>query len=76
MGKKKRTRPSESAHTPPPPKERDLGDEYGWKQVHGDVFRPPPQAMIFSALVGTGHQLAVASLCVILIAILGDLYTR
>ena len=22
--------------------ERDLGDEYGWKQVHGDVFRPPP----------------------------------
>ncbi|GFY72010.1 transmembrane 9 superfamily member 3 [Trichonephila inaurata madagascariensis] len=21
--------------------ERDLGDEYGWKQVHGDVFRPP-----------------------------------
>jgi transmembrane 9 superfamily protein 3 len=19
--------------------ERDLGDEYGWKQIHGDVFR-------------------------------------
>uniref|UniRef100_A0A0K8REK6 Transmembrane 9 superfamily member n=1 Tax=Ixodes ricinus TaxID=34613 RepID=A0A0K8REK6_IXORI len=38
--------------------ERDLGDEYGWKQVHGDVFRPPSHALLFSALVGTGHQIA------------------
>lgn len=54
--------------------ERDLGDEYGWKQVHGDVFRSPPHILLFSSLVGTGHQLAVVSLVVIVFAIVGDLY--
>ncbi|XP_070380517.1 transmembrane 9 superfamily member 3 isoform X1 [Dermacentor albipictus] len=56
--------------------ERDLGDEYGWKQVHGDVFRPPTRTLLFSALVGTGHQIAVVVLCVILFAIMGELYTE
>eukprot|EP00045_Choanoeca_perplexa_P014031 m.162818 g.162818 ORF g.162818 m.162818 type:complete len:587 (+) comp16541_c0_seq1:165-1925(+) len=55
--------------------ERDLGDEYGWKQVHGDVFRTPEHLTAFSALVGTGYQLAFVSLCVILFVIMGDLYT-
>ena len=32
--------------------ERDLGDEYGWKQVHGDVFRPAASPLMFSALIG------------------------
>lgn len=36
--------------------ERDLGDEYGWKQVHGDVFRPPAYNLAFSTLVGTGYH--------------------
>lgn len=36
--------------------ERDLGDEYGWKQVHGDVFRPVSQPILFTALVGSGYQ--------------------
>jgi len=56
--------------------ERDLGDEYGWKQVHGDVFRPSSSPLLFSALVGSGHQLAVVALAVICFAILGDLYTE
>ncbi|CAB3367735.1 transmembrane 9 superfamily member 3 [Cloeon dipterum] len=56
--------------------ERDLGDEYGWKQVHGDVFRPASQPMIFSALIGTGYQVVTVSLCVIIFAILGELYTE
>lgn len=56
--------------------ERDLGDEYGWKQVHGDVFRPSSYPMIFSALIGTGHQICVVAFAVIGIAILGDLYTE
>ncbi|EGD77562.1 endomembrane protein emp70 [Salpingoeca rosetta] len=56
--------------------ERDLGDEYGWKQVHGDVFRPPDNVMLFSALVGTGYQIAFVALCVILFVIMGDLYTE
>ena len=54
--------------------ERDLGDEYGWKQVHGDVFRAPAYPMIFSILVGTGYQIAVVTFTVIIFAILGDLY--
>ncbi|KAI5702853.1 hypothetical protein M8J75_004864 [Diaphorina citri] len=56
--------------------ERDLGDEYGWKQVHGDVFRPSPHPMLFSALIGTGYQITTVTLSVILFAIVGDLYTE
>ena len=39
--------------------ERDLGDEYGWKQIHGDVFRPAEQRMLFCSLIGTGAQVSV-----------------
>lgn len=56
--------------------ERDLGDEYGWKQVHGDVFRSPPHALLFSALVGAGYQLISVVFCVIMFAIVGELYTE
>jgi len=56
--------------------ERDLGDEYGWKQVHGDVFRPASHSMLFSALVGAGYQVTVVVLSVIIFAILGELYTE
>ncbi|PHZ10362.1 transmembrane protein TM9SF3 [Rhizopus microsporus ATCC 52813] len=56
--------------------DRDLGDEYGWKQVHGDVFRQPPRLMMMSALMGTGSQLVILSAVVILYTILGDLYAE
>jgi len=56
--------------------ERDLGDEYGWKQVHGDVFRPASQPLLFSALIGTGQQITFVVLIVICFAIIGDLYTE
>ena len=56
--------------------ERDLGDEYGWKQVHADVFRPPEHSMLFASLLGTGYQVAFVALCVILFVIMGDLYTE
>jgi len=56
--------------------ERDLGDEYGWKQVHGDVFRPASQPLLFSALIGTGYQITFVVLIVICFAIIGDLYTE
>ena len=36
--------------------ERDLGDEYGWKQVHGDVFRPAASPLLFSAMIGSGRD--------------------
>eukprot|EP00053_Salpingoeca_punica_P013638 m.123412 g.123412 ORF g.123412 m.123412 type:complete len:590 (+) comp16249_c0_seq1:245-2014(+) len=54
--------------------ERDLGDEYGWKQVHGDVFRPPQYPLLFASLLGTGAQVATVALIVILFAIVGSLY--
>ncbi|KAI8330931.1 Endomembrane protein 70-domain-containing protein [Blakeslea trispora] len=56
--------------------DRDLGDEYGWKQVHGDVFRQPPRLMMMSALMGTGSQLVILAGVVILYTILGDLYAE
>merc|ERR1711944_239907 len=56
--------------------ERDLGDEYGWKQVHGDVFRPASNPMMFSSLIGTGYQILTVAVCVISFAIIGELYTE
>lgn len=43
-----------------------------WKLVHGDVFRPPRYLELLAALVGTGVQLALLVLSVILITIAGD----
>ncbi|XP_057753357.1 transmembrane 9 superfamily member 1 [Arachis stenosperma] len=54
--------------------ERDVSEESGWKLVHGDVFRPPRNLVILSAVVGTGAQLALLVLLVILLAIVGMLY--
>ncbi|GAB4847845.1 Transmembrane 9 super member 1 [Ancistrocladus abbreviatus] len=54
--------------------ERDVSEESGWKLVHGDVFRPPHSLVLLSAVVGTGAQLALLVLLVILLAIVGMLY--
>lgn len=56
--------------------ERDLGDEYGWKQVHGDVFRTPSNSLVFSAFIGAGYQLVSVVLSVIIFAIVGELYVE
>ncbi|UJR10678.1 hypothetical protein I4U23_014872 [Adineta vaga] len=56
--------------------ERDLGDEYGWKQVRGDVFRPPSHPILFCSLIGSGYQIATVSILCIITTILGDLYTE
>ncbi|KAF9310667.1 hypothetical protein BG003_008305 [Podila horticola] len=56
--------------------DHDLGDDYGWKQIHGDVFRPPANPMTFAAFVGTGHQLAWTSFFVILYTIFGQEWTE
>ena len=53
--------------------EHDISEESGWKLVHGDVFRPPPNLALLSALLGTGVQLALLVLFVILITIAGSL---
>lgn len=42
--------------------------------MHGDVFRPARSLVLLSAVVGTGAQLALLVLLVILMAIIGTLY--
>ncbi|KAG5248484.1 transmembrane superfamily member [Salix suchowensis] len=54
--------------------ERDVSEETGWKLVHGDVFRPTRSLVLLSAVVGTGAQLVLLVLLVILMAIVGTLY--
>lgn len=54
--------------------ERDLNEETGWKLVHGDVFRPPQHRMLLAACVGTGVQLCLLGLFVILLTIMGTFY--
>ena len=51
-----------------------LGGSARWKLVHGDVFRPPRYLELLAALVGTGVQLALLVLSVILITIAGALH--
>lgn len=36
--------------------QEDAQEEFGWKLVHGDVFRPPRQAMMLSVFIGAGCQ--------------------
>jgi len=50
--------------------ESDIGDEYDWKQVHGDVFRPASSSVLFSSFIGNGYQIAFVALCTITIAII------
>eukprot|EP00488_Nonionellina_sp_1-RS-2012_P002787 TRINITY_DN5631_c0_g1_i1.p1 TRINITY_DN5631_c0_g1~~TRINITY_DN5631_c0_g1_i1.p1 ORF type:complete len:119 (-),score=28.42 TRINITY_DN5631_c0_g1_i1:71-427(-) len=47
--------------------EHDIGDERGWKQLQRDVFRAPPSQLIFSAIIGTGTQLLVLYICLVLL---------
>lgn len=56
--------------------ERDVSEESGWKLVHGDVFRPPSHLGLLAALIGTGSQLALLILCVIIITIVGTLFVE
>jgi len=49
-------------------------EESGWKQLHGDVFRAPRNLALFSALLGTGWQLIVLTLGVILFALAGPIH--
>lgn len=49
-------------------------EEKGWKLVHADVFRPPAHyPLLFSVLVGTGTQLAIAGFIFVIFASIGFL---
>jgi transmembrane 9 superfamily protein 2/4 len=35
----------------------DIQEDFGWKLVHGEVFRPPRNRMLLSVAVGSGAQM-------------------
>lgn len=53
--------------------EDDAQEEFGWKLVHGDVFRPPQNAMLLSVLLGSGVQVTFMTLITLFFACLGFL---
>jgi len=51
------------------------GEEAGWKQVHGDVFRAPALLPIMASILGSpGSQLIILTLGVILFAVAGPIH--
>lgn len=46
----------------------------GWKLVHGDVFRVPPQGSLLCALLGTGGQLLALVFCLLILALMNTFY--
>ncbi|PBJ79045.1 hypothetical protein BCY84_03449 [Trypanosoma cruzi cruzi] len=46
-------------------------EESGWKLVRGDVFRAPPNALLFTSLVATGCQVVFMAGVVVIAAVLG-----
>jgi len=48
-------------------------EEFGWKLVHGDVFRPPAYPMLLSLLVGVGVQVVTMAFVTLLFACFGFL---
>ncbi|KPA82468.1 transmembrane/endomembrane-like protein [Leptomonas pyrrhocoris] len=51
--------------------EIELREESGWKLVRGDVFRPPPYAVVLSTFVGAGCQIAVTVFVTVLLCATG-----
>ncbi|WFD44865.1 hypothetical protein MPSI1_003536 [Malassezia psittaci] len=51
----------------------DIQEDYGWKLVHGEVFRPPSSPMLLSVMAGTGAQLLAIAVVTLFFALLGFL---
>lgn len=48
-------------------------EEFGWKLVHGDVFRPPRKGMVLSIFLGSGVQIFFMTMITLVFACLGFL---
>lgn len=48
-------------------------EEFGWKLVHGDVFRAPSAIMLLSVVIGSGTQLLSTFVITLIFACLGFL---
>lgn len=53
--------------------EDDAQEEFGWKLVHGDVFRAPRYSMLLSVFVGSGVQVLAMTFITLFFACLGFL---
>ncbi|KXJ23174.1 transmembrane 9 superfamily member 2 [Exaiptasia diaphana] len=51
----------------------DAQEEFGWKLVHGDVFRAPRKGMFLSVLLGSGSQIFIMTFITLVFACLGFL---
>ncbi|CAB1327458.1 unnamed protein product [Coregonus sp. 'balchen'] len=51
----------------------DAQEEFGWKLVHGDVFRPPRKGMLLSVFLGSGTQIFIMIFVTLIFACLGFL---
>ncbi|XP_063242426.1 transmembrane 9 superfamily member 2 [Bacillus rossius redtenbacheri] len=51
----------------------DAQEEFGWKLVHGDVFRPPRKGMMLAVFLGSGTQVFSMTLVTLAFACLGFL---
>jgi len=49
-------------------------EDSGWKQVHGDAFRAPWMLTLVAALLGSGWQLIILTLGVVLFAMAGPMH--
>ncbi|CAL5227062.1 g9965 [Coccomyxa viridis] len=52
----------------------DETEESGWKNIHGEVFRFPPNKNLFCAFVGSGFQLLALSIFIFGLACVGVFY--
>ncbi|KAI9217296.1 hypothetical protein BC828DRAFT_391526 [Blastocladiella britannica] len=53
--------------------DRDF-DDFGWKQLHGDVFRAPPNLGVFAAYLGSGVQLLSLAIVALLYSAADEAY--
>ena len=53
--------------------EDGIQEDSGWKLVHGDVFRPPPNPLLLSIFLGNGSQIFVMVGTTIVFALFGFL---
>jgi len=51
----------------------DAQEEFGWKLVHGDVFRPPRKGMLLAVFLGSGTQILCMAGITLVFACLGFL---
>lgn len=53
--------------------QEEAQEEYGWKLVHGDVFRSPSHPLLLSVFVGNGVQIFLMACVTLALALLGFL---